>query len=450
MDLRLLGLLRCPLSRQRLALESFESDQTQVVYGLLSSDAGCFPILDGIPVLMPDQQPIVELLVAGRLHDAVALAAFGSIDRTRYDRVIASVTGAGPVGRVARQLGNRARERRFDRWRQVLFTSTGYARAAEVIKFAYLESSTPMPDAYNYFVYRYSMPRHLVGLACIEWARDAADPVLDLGCGAGHLTWAWAQRRSFVVGVDKCLFLLLAARRQLAQRVDLVCSDCRPIPFQDGCFGAVIASDVMSFVTRKWPVASDACRVLKDGGRLAMTSVKNSLCDHVYAGQPLTPDGWRLLAGQLEHRLLPDSHILANYLAGRGLPGEAEPGAETLVTSPTLTLLASSDGRALVNDGKFDGWPHLSGELGVNPLFGLSSQTEDALTYERRFPSQNYLNDNPEMSGYLPNRFTVSRVAIAEAGNGHLVAELEPLVAKLAILGFPPGYLDDPWPGTAL
>ncbi len=97
-------------------------------------------------------------------------------------------------------------------------------------------------------------------------------PVLDVGCGVGHLLSALADRHVPSVGFDVSEEALAAARtdrRLVALRHDAN----EPWPFPDGTFGAVTMFDVVEHFAACDAVLEDCRRVLKPGGSLFVVTV---------------------------------------------------------------------------------------------------------------------------------------------------------------------------------
>jgi ubiquinone/menaquinone biosynthesis C-methylase UbiE len=100
----------------------------------------------------------------------------------------------------------------------------------------------------------------------------AGDRVLDLGCGQGDFTRVVGEAGAEVVGADVAEAALARARaRHRGVEFVLVAVD-GPLPFPDGAFDLVWASEVIEHIadTARW--LSEVRRVLTPGGRLLMTT----------------------------------------------------------------------------------------------------------------------------------------------------------------------------------
>lgn len=431
----LLELLRCPASGTALTLDVLERDGDDVLYGVLRSEAGEYPVVGGVPVLAPHPDRTVALLRAGLLPEAAAAALAGQIAPSRLGRLAAALDLLPRGATAARLLGDRDRRRLSAALAPLL--DAGAPDPLALIRLGFGGWGAANPDGVDYFTYRFGTPRHLVALAVVDAVADPGGrPVLDLGCGAGHLTWGLAQRfgGAATVGLDLSLFELWAARG-VAGPGHFVCADATALPLRAASFGFVIASDVLSFVRHKWGVAHEALRVLAPDGTLAVTSVKSALHGHVYAGMPLPPAGWCALVGDAPHRLFADDRILERYFAREGLSLDDTGRVDD---APTVTLLAGHREPRLRPAPAPGRWAHAVGPLGVNPLLRLSEYSGDRIVYRRHFPSDRFAADNPPLGDYLPGEASVLRAAIAD---GQLERTLvEDLVATTAVLALPDAY----------
>jgi SAM-dependent methyltransferase len=103
-------------------------------------------------------------------------------------------------------------------------------------------------------------------------ARDlpADAPFLELGCGTGGFLVAAAERFERVVGIDIALRWLVIARKRLEEagvtNAQLVCCCGEYLPFPEGQFGLVVASDVIEHTATQEELVRGALRALRPGG----------------------------------------------------------------------------------------------------------------------------------------------------------------------------------------
>ncbi len=99
--------------------------------------------------------------------------------------------------------------------------------------------------------------------------------VLDIGSGAGllaHEVAAEVGAVGSVVGIDPSESMLALARRRRAPdgaaEIRFVAGDACALPFADGSFDAVVATQVYEYVQDMPAALGEAFRVLRPGGRL--------------------------------------------------------------------------------------------------------------------------------------------------------------------------------------
>lgn len=444
MNRNLLDLLICPDSKSPLELEAFESEGEEVEFGVLRGEAGEYPVVAGIPIFEPNRHDLLRRLRAGRHREAVALATIGPAPTKGLWHFTSALKKTYRLRGFATRV-EQARQRPWLRRVEEVMAPADdrLPSVRRLLEFAYRECGLRAAEVFNYNYYRYGMPRHLIALSFIQAIELSGGPVLDLACGAGHITWAIERRVSPkpVVGFDSFFYSLYIARKRIAPNALFACGDVCNLPFRGSTFSTVFCSDAFHNFTSKWASLREMERVLQAAGPLMLTSLTNKLFSHKYPGKPLTPAAYQVLLGHLFHRFYPDRLVLERYLAGRGLPAKGEYGEDDLRHSPTLSVLAGK-GRELESSAeRFHTWPHAEGELGVNPLYESGEESAVGRTYLCRFPSDFYAEENALIKTYLPEKFSLSREQELSL-QGNRRDGLEPLLQRCAVLGFPSHYLD--------
>jgi ubiquinone/menaquinone biosynthesis C-methylase UbiE len=104
-------------------------------------------------------------------------------------------------------------------------------------------------------------------------AIEAGDSVLDVGCGPGNFTRAFARASGdgLVVGLDASRTMLeQAAREANPPNVRYVRADAAALPFPDASFDAVCCFAALYFIARPFAAIDEMVRVLAPGGRVAL------------------------------------------------------------------------------------------------------------------------------------------------------------------------------------
>ena len=94
---------------------------------------------------------------------------------------------------------------------------------------------------------------------------------MDIGTGTGVAAQAAAGAGARAVGIDPSIGMLEVGRRERPS-IPFVAADTIDLPFRDGAFDAVTGNFVLSHFRRYETALFDMMRVLKPGGRVALTS----------------------------------------------------------------------------------------------------------------------------------------------------------------------------------
>jgi SAM-dependent methyltransferase len=139
--------------------------------------------------------------------------------------------------------------------------------------------------------------------------RDA----LDLGCGDGRLTAE--LRAESVTGADVSAVALDRARARLPGASLVQVQPDEPLPFEDGSFDLALCAETLEHVRDVQLLLSELRRVLRPGGRLAVTTPAHSRLTALR----LLVRGWESLFDPLSpHLRFFSRRSLARLLDGLG------------------------------------------------------------------------------------------------------------------------------------
>jgi ubiquinone/menaquinone biosynthesis C-methylase UbiE len=186
-----------------------------------------------------------------------------------------------------------------------------------------------------------------LGLGCGNPQAIAAlrpgETVIDLGSGAGFDCFLAARQvgpAGHVIGVDMTHEMLAKARdnalRTGATNIEFRLGELEHLPVADNTADAILSNCVINLVPDKQQVFREAFRVLKRGGRLAISDVLNTaplpndlkgdtalLCGCVSGAAPAEQvKTWLAAAGfqQVQITIKPESRdLIASWAPGRGV-----------------------------------------------------------------------------------------------------------------------------------
>ena len=195
-----------------------------------------------------------------------------------------------------------------------------------------------------------------LGLGCGNPQAIAAikpgEIVVDLGSGAGFDCFLAANQvgaTGRVIGVDMTHEMLKKARENAAKisasNVEFRLGELEHLPVADNTADAILSNCVINLVPDKAQVFREAFRVLKAGGRLAISDVVNTaplppelqadtalLCGCIAGAAPIERiETWLVQAGFIDVRVTPQPEsreLVATWARGRGI--------ENFVASATI------------------------------------------------------------------------------------------------------------------
>jgi SAM-dependent methyltransferase/uncharacterized protein YbaR (Trm112 family) len=213
-----------PWFERELVCPRDKSDLHGIGGDLICQQRHCYPIADGVPIMLIDEVPQTLPDLTQR---SLAAAASISTDRVSHE---------APDGTVESFV------------QEVIVGTNGnlYGRIAG------------------------KLPRYPIPEMRLPLARDGARALLDLGCNWGRWSIAAARRGYQPVGMDPGLESILPARRiarQLGVEARFLVGDARYVPFRDGRFDVVYSYGVLQHFS-----PADAKRAITEAARVVAGS----------------------------------------------------------------------------------------------------------------------------------------------------------------------------------
>jgi SAM-dependent methyltransferase len=95
--------------------------------------------------------------------------------------------------------------------------------------------------------------------------------ILDVGCGPGYVSAAVAERGASPMGLDFSKEMIAIATKMFP-KIEFREGDAQNLPFRDASFDRVVANFALLHLADPMRACSEACRVLRPGGRFAFTT----------------------------------------------------------------------------------------------------------------------------------------------------------------------------------
>lgn len=455
MNFSLLRCLRCPFCAGNLDTSKTDEIADKLEYAVLTCHCGQYPVVAGIPIL---KKGVIG--TAGETTDDVTCL----IKAGRYREALLSMTMPPPPASPAlapawiqslpslkgiRRLKRLTHQRATRRWREQVMTFLSdpgdQVTACDLLDLYYHRSGFKMSDAYDYFAFRFSQPRHLVALSFTTLIDKPRKALLDLACGYGHFTRSLARRANGqpVVGVDQNFIGLYVAKKFIAPEVEYVCCVADgPLPFPNSFFSAAFCSDAFHYFVNKATSFRELKRLTQDDGLIILVWIHNALLRCPHDGLPLPPEGYQALVADMPHRLVADSDVLVRYRHKQGPPLACSADIGRLAHEPLLSIVASHRQEVFKDYGAFEEWPHAEGRLGLNPLYTIEERRDclEEFQLRRTFPSAFYIEDHAQSKEYLPEAVSVHSQVLADLAHGKRTPEVQRLIEQFVVLGMPERY----------
>ncbi|MDQ7007744.1 MAG: methyltransferase domain-containing protein [Acidobacteriota bacterium] len=429
-------LLRSPVSGRPLELRPLAAG------GVLVEPGRRWPVVAGIACLRetPGGERVLAALEAGDEGLAAAVLAAEALG-SRVDRVrerlgrwlLRRPPGHSPAVERSRRRLAAGREGGF----------------AGVVKQLFGRPPWPVPATAEYFLRRRADPSFAAAEALAGAMLADSTPVLDVGCGAGHLLCSlagWDPRgRCLLVGLDELFPALLAARELLGPRGLLVWGEAGCLPLASDAFGGLASVDAVFDFPRMASAVAEMERVRASGAPVLLAHLHNRLRGHLYEGRtPLSPGEWLELLEPLEPVALLDERVVLGSLLGEGA-WRLDPSRDVEALEPAADLVAVAGVERIAASAPPR--PAKVGAWRLNPAYRVKDgegAAGDALLF--RGP-QRYISEKEEaggVEGFLPREVAIPAAALAALPAVELPAAVPPaLVAARVVLPLPPGLGGD-------
>lgn len=451
MNKLLLGALRCPFCSGKFIVTKGDEQADNWEYAVLSCYCDRYPVVAGIPIIRKGvlgakgetTQTVRQFIESGKnqgaLH-AMAMPKVASADfAPAWLQQLPQVKG---MGRIRSLLGRVAISRWTKLAQEFLTAGPQGQTAKDYLDFLFLRSGMKK-EAYNYFINRFGQPRHLVALSLMTLIEFPRKPVLDFGCGFGHLTHHLLRKvgRQPIICADLDFIRLYVAKNFLAPDALYVCCDGNAsLPFLNEFFSVVYTSDTLYMVTNKVVCSREVQRVADSDGLIIAAGIRNGMVEPRQRYQTMPYHAYGKLFGPLPHRILANADVLNRYVKKRGPPLTRSSEEKTLDDEPWFSIVATKREELLVDRGPFADWPHAEGQLELNSLYkpvGGHGNGTGGTVYRHTFPSSWYEQEDGDCRKYEPDSVSISSQVLKDLSSRKRTADMEELIAQCVIVGIP-------------
>lgn len=449
----LLDALSCPYCSGNFSVSPGDGQSDNWQYAVLSCYCGKYPVVAGIPIIRKGiignsgetTQAVSQLIISGKNQDA--LLAMTMPPAPASDELVPALLDHLPqikgMGRIRNLFGKVAMPRWTKSRREFLAAGPQGKTASE-----YLNMCLGMRDQnrdYNAMMHRFGQPRQLVSLSLMTVIESPRGPVLDFGCGFGHLTCHLARRVGLqpIIGVDLDFIRVYIAKNFLAPDALYVCCDGNTsLPFRSEFFSAIYSSDTLFMVPNKVICTRELRRVVDREGLIVIPGIRNGLVEpEKYPISMTVPyHAYGKLFDPLPCRIINNTEIVDRYIKKHGPALARSSEKQSLDHAPWFSIVATNREDLLVDRGPFADWPHAEGLLEINPLYKPSMDhvngSGDTL-YRHTFPSSWYQQEDGDCRKYEPESVSISSRILKDLSSRKRTPEMEDLIAQCVIVGLP-------------
>jgi len=444
--------LSCPFCSGEFTVSSVEGKPDDCQYAVLSCYCEKYPVVAGIPVIRKGiignngetTRTVSELIVSGKHQEA--LLAVTMPPPPASDELAPAWSHHLPktkgIGRIKNFFSKAAMPQWIKSRREFFAGGPEGKTAAEYIKMC-LGMRDQSKD-YNAMMHRFGQPRQLVSLSLMTVIESPRGPVLDFGCGFGHLTCHLVRKvgPQPIIGVDLDFVRVYIAKNFLAPEALYVCCDGNTsLPFRNGFFSTVYSSDTLFMVPNKVICTRELRRVIDREGLIVIPGIRNGLVEpEKYPITMTVPyHAYGKLFDPLPHRVLNNAEIIDRYIKKCGPALKRSSERRDMEQAPWFSLVATNREELLDDRGSFADWPHAEGVLELNPLYRHSNERNGSgdTVYCHKFPSSWYQQEDGDCRKYQPESVSISSQVLNDLASRKRTLEMENLIAQCVFVGFP-------------
>ena len=290
----------------------------------------------------------------------------------------------------------------------------------------FLSALKPMKQGVyeEYFFHKYSLDTFAELAPFLDVVHKGA--LLDVGCGMGHFAFLaqeiYPNMKFFLC--DFNFHFLLMAKHFFIHDATFVCTDCENgMPFQNGLFDAVFASDFLCTINNKKLLVQDFERITDESGVIVLSHLHNK-GKNVW-GKNLSPEGYANLFKSKYVRVISEKKISDDFWGKSVTDLTVDKPGKTIdkdcSDNTNLELIASNNN---VSFRKYKSFPLRKNIKNIifNPLYNVK-EVGRKIELTRKPLSSWMLEENPKMKDSFKRKLSFDKEKLLQKEFLHSMIE---------------------------
>lgn len=427
--------LHCPYSGSGFTVEQvLHEDDTGIQFGLVASNFGTFPIVNGILRLLVDEaRGLVTDRIEARDTNSALLAALEVPFHTRRGGAInllskiASSAGANNVSRALTLLKRNMAEN---------FSND----SASFLEVAARCGSRSWIDRETY---RFSMRTFLPVYPLLHCC-SAKKAILNFGCGLGHDAFLLAglYPTAPITCVDRSFSSLYLAKRYFVSKAEFICLDGNHLlPFDTNAFSTAFSSDAMQYIDGKISLARELMRVVGEDGIVVFPHLPNGKSAR-QAGKPLDLSGYAHLFGSRHRIVVSESNLLREFICEDRIDLRTDSNRSIPDSDDFSAVVSGQSSIFRRHDNLWAAYVERMSNPVINPLYTASG---NATLRKRKVDDHYGAEITWGTTVCLPETVQASRSMLSPAGLRNLketdIVKFNELTKAFVVIEVPPRFL---------